>query len=214
MHPICTDDDIRFGLGQLCSLDERLHPLVAVSGKVPLRRQQADFATLSRIVIGQQVSRASATAITERFKKHIAPLTPAAFLAAGEPAWITIGLSRAKQRTLRELATALVEGHLELADLASCPVEEALKRLTAIHGVGPWTAEVFLLFGTGHPDVFPAGDLALKQAVGHGLQLNETPNERELRNLALKWSPYRGIAARLFWAYYGAVMKRGNQNPL
>ena len=127
---------------------------------------------------------------------------------AGEPDWIAIGLSRAKQKTLSGLSKAILNGNLPIDTLSGMPAEEALIRLTALKGIGPWTAEVYLLFCAGHPDIFPAGDLALQEGIRHAFDLPERPNEKEARKHAEKWKPYRGIAARLFWSYY-KVLKDG-----
>jgi DNA-3-methyladenine glycosylase II len=110
-------------------------------------------------------------------------------------------------RTLRAIAEAAVEG-LDFDHLASLPGEDAHARLTAIKGIGPWTADIYLLFCLGHADVFPAGDLALRVAVAEAFGSDAPMPIRALEVLAVKWSPWRGVAARLFWAYYRATRKR------
>ena len=113
------------------------------------------------------------------------------------------GLSLPKVRALRSIAAAVTEG-LDLEATADAPVAEAVERLISVKGIGPWTAEVFLLFCAGHPDVWPGGDLALRAAVADALALGERPDERLCRDIAAAWAPWRGVAARLFWAYYAA----------
>jgi DNA-3-methyladenine glycosylase II len=175
---------------------------------VPLRRRPPGFEGLARIVVAQQVSAAAATAIWSRFEATvgIAPQRPASAAlieSLDDVALKSAGLSAPKIRTLRAVAAAVGQG-LDLAEIAFLPVDEAVAALVRIKGIGVWTAEVFLLFCAGHPDVFPAGDLALRIAVGDFLGGAERPTEAEVRAVAAPWSPWRGVAARLFWAFYAA----------
>jgi DNA-3-methyladenine glycosylase II len=181
--------------------DPRLITVRAVAGEVPLRLSQPGFASLASIIVSQQVSRASADAIFGRFVKLVDPLTPENVLAAGEDMFRAAGFSRPKQRGLVAAAKAAAEG-LDLIHLCDLEASDAIERLTAVPGIGPWTAEVYLLFAAGHPDIFPARDVALQSAVGHALGLETRPGEKELSRIAESWSPWRGIASRLFWAYY------------
>ena len=119
-----------------------------------------------------------------------------------------IGLSRAKAEALRRVAEVVVGGQIDLDAICNIDGSEAIRELTAIKGVGRWTAEVYLLFCAGHPDVFPSGDVALQNAIGHGLGLELRPSAREIDSLAASWSPWRSVAARLFWAYYSQEMRR------
>ena len=96
----------------------------------------------------------------------------------------------------------MVEDGLDLDHLCGVEAEEAIARLTALHGVGRWTAEVYLLFAAGHPDIFPARDVALQSAVGHAMGIDPRPGEKALLTIAESWAPWRGVASRLFWAYY------------
>ena len=214
MQPIRNQADVDQGLQRLLSLAPELTPIANQCGQLPLRLQQGGFPGLARIIIGQQVSIASAAAIHARFLEHIAPNTPTRFLQAGEPAWITIGLSRPKQRTLRALSGALIDGTLELESLATIDADQAIKTLTSISGIGPWTAEVYLLFCCGHPDIFPAGDLALQESAKLVFALKNRPPEKQLRQLSNQWTPYKGIAARLLWAYYSLVNSQKQTLPL
>ena len=214
MKPIRTDKDVQAGLAALLTLDPALRPIALTAGDLPLRLQEPGFPGLARIIIGQQVSTASAAAIHARFKTHISPQSPIAYLEAGEAVWIEIGLSRAKQKTLSGLAEALASGDLDLAEIPQLPAEEAIANLTRLKGIGPWTAEVYLLFCAGHPDIFPAGDLALQEALKIAFDMENRPNDRETRALAAKWTPHQGIAARLFWAYYKKVKTGREGVPL
>lgn len=202
-----TLDDIAEGLRTLAQADPRLVPVIARAGDVPLRRVPAGFASLCSIIVSQQVSRASADAIFGRFSGLLDPLTAQAVLESDDALFRTAGLSRPKQATLVAIAEA-VEGGLDLDALCALDPAEATSRLTAIRGVGPWTAEIYLLFAAGHPDIFPAGDLALQVAAAEGLRLDARPSARQLYAIAESWSPWRGVAARLFWAFYREMKGR------
>lgn len=208
MQRIETLDDIEAGLDGLVLLDTRLAPIRARANAVQLRRSQPGFESLASIIVAQQVSTASASAIWGRLKQVIDPLTPENYVAGGEEAWRLAGLSRAKQKTLLAVSEALANDAIDLHGLCDLPAEEAISALTALKGIGPWTAEVYLLFAAGHPDVFPAGDVALQAAVRHAFAYDIRPDAAALRALAESWSPWRGVAARLFWAYYAAIKGR------
>jgi len=212
MQRIETIEDIEKGLDALVVADSRLAAVRQVAGIVPLRRSAPGFESLASIIVAQQVSKASADSIWRRLKGAIDPLTPENFIAAGEDAWRAAGLSRPKQRTLVHICDAILGG-LDLHGLCSHPVEEATALMTAIKGVGPWTAEVYLLFAAGHADVFPAGDVALQNAVAIAFEREMRPDPAMLRELAQAWSPWRGVAARLLWAYYAAVRGRDAAPP-
>lgn len=205
MQRIETEADIARGLDALVALDRRLGPVRAAAGAVPLRRSPPGFESLASIIVSQQVSRASADAIFGRLARLVDPLTPQGLLAAGETALIEAGLSRAKQRTLTAVSLAVASGALELEALSARPAEEAAAALTAIVGIGPWTAEVYLLVAAGHADIFPSGDVALQSAVAHALALERRPGGKALALMAESWRPWRSVAARLFWAYYRTI---------
>lgn len=207
MYRIVSLDDIERGLDALDVLDPRLVKIRGLAGDVPLRLSPPGFYSLASIVISQQVSRASADAIFGRLTKLVDPLTPQAILSAGESLFREAGLSRPKQRGLIAVAQAVADG-LDLDHLCSLDAHEAMALLTAVPGIGPWTAEVYLLFAAGHPDIFPARDVALQTAVGHALGIEPRPPEKMLIQIAESWSPWRGVAARLFWAYYRELKGR------
>lgn len=203
-----NDTDITTGLAALMIADPRLKPIAAIAGKLPLRRQSPGFEGLARIIIGQQVSKQSADAIATRFAEHLPEPTPADYLNASDDTLRAIGLSRPKQRTLTALSQAILHDDLDLHLCAQMPAEQAMAQLTAVKGIGPWTAEVYLLFCAGHCDIFPAGDLALQIAAHEALALAQRPTDKQLRAMAESWSPWRGVAARLFWAWYGQTRNR------
>lgn len=208
MQRIETLDHIADGLSALVLADARLAGVRAAAGDVPLRLRPPGFASLADIIVSQQVSRASADAIFGRLSRLVAPLTPAMLLAAGEAALVEAGLSRAKQRALVAVATAAETGTLDLEGLCTLEAREAMRQMTAIPGIGPWTAEVYLLTCAGHPDIFPARDVALQAAVGSAFGLAPRPGAKALYAMAESWAPWRSVAARLFWAYYRAIKGR------
>ena len=182
--------------------------LIATGGPPPLRRREAGFAGLAAIIVAQQVSTASATAIFARLQARIAPLEATEIARATEEDLRACGLSNAKIRALRAAAEAIVEGGLDLKGLGGLDAEDAHKALVAVKGVGPWTADIFLLFCLGHPDAFPAGDLALQEAARVALNLKRRPDAARLERIAERWRPLRGVAARMLWAYYRGVKAR------
>ena len=212
MRRISTLDDISAGLDALCEIDPRLEQVREVAGEVPLRLSEPGFASLVSIIVSQQVSRASADAIFGRLARLVDPLTPQGLLGGGEDMFRQAGLSRPKQRTLLAIAKA-VENGLDLDHLCGLDAEEAIRQMTVVSGIGPWTAEVYLLFSAGHPDIFPARDVALQSAVGHALGIAPRPSEKALIQLAESWAPWRGVASRLFWAYYRETRGRDGAPP-
>lgn len=205
---IRTLDDIETGLAVLCAIDPRLADIVAHARPVPLRLRDPGFAGLAHIVVAQMVSRASADAIWRRMEEEAGAVTAKAFLALSPQQCRRIGLSRAKEETLRGVAEAVSGGTLHPEALCELPPGEAMRQLTALRGIGRWTADVYLLFCAGHPDVFPSGDIALQNALAHAFEMAGRPSAKTVDAMALAWSPWRGVAARVFWAYYANVMRR------
>jgi DNA-3-methyladenine glycosylase II len=162
---------------------------------------------LAAIVMGQQLSTASAAAILGRLEAAINPLDAKGVAAASDETLRACGLSTAKIRTLRAASEAVAAG-LDLPGLAEIDAEEAHEALVAIKGVGPWTADLYLLFCLGHADAFPAGDLALQEAARLALNLKTRPDAAKLEAIAERWRPHRGVAARMLWAYYRVAKAR------
>jgi DNA-3-methyladenine glycosylase II len=208
MRRIETDADIDEGLAALGKIDPRLQPVIDRVGKVPLRRAPAGFASMVSIIVAQQISRASADAILGRFGKLVDPLNAASVAMCGEAIFRKAGLSRPKQATLIALARAVVDGEIDLEHLTELDADAARAKLIAIHGIGPWTADVYLLVAAGHPDVFPAGDVALQGAAADVLGLEARPTKPAMGMLAESWSPWRAIAARLLWAHWRMLRGR------
>ncbi|PHR22324.1 MAG: DNA-3-methyladenine glycosidase [Hoeflea sp.] len=208
MRRIDSLDDIEDGLVELARTDLRLARAIELSGPVPLRRKPPGYAALAEIILSQMVSKASANALWRKLELAAGEITPSAVLALSPEALREAGLSRAKAETLTRVGEAVICGDLDLEHLCRLEGRAAIRAMTAIKGVGPWTAEVYLLFCAGHPDVFPAGDVALQSAAADILGLETRPRPKDLYSMAEDWSPWRGVAARLLWAYYAAVMRR------
>jgi len=205
---IHTEADLDTGIARLIELDARFAAALARSGRPPLRRRANGFPGLVAIVVSQQLSTASAAAIWGRLSTALDPLEPAAIIRARAPKLARIGLSGAKIRTLKAIAKAIASGELDLLALADKPADEAHAILTAVHGIGPWTADIYLLSCLGHADAWPAGDLALQEAAKLLLGLKSRPTTKEMGPLADRWRPWRAIAARMLWSYYRALKQR------
>jgi DNA-3-methyladenine glycosylase II len=203
------EESLARALARLRAADPALMDhLLGVAGPPPLRLREPGFAGLASIIVGQQLSTASAGAIFRRLETALAPLSPATMLAATDETLRAVGLSVGKVRTLRATAEAVLSGALPIDALHELTAEAAHAAMVSVPGIGPWTADLFLLFCLGHPDAWPAGDLALQEALRVALGRAERPGAGELVALAEGWRPYRAVAARLLWAYYRAVKGR------
>jgi DNA-3-methyladenine glycosylase II len=179
-----------------------------MAGMPALRQRAPGFEGLAQIVCGQQVSVASASAIWGRVSSAFSPFDHHAIRKARTDRLGRLGLSAAKIKTLKALARELVEERLNLDVLAEEDADAAHNTLVALHGIGPWTADVYLLFCLGHGDAWPAGDVAIQESIKVGLGLKERPTVKQMAPLAEPWRPLRGAAAHLWWAYYHAIKKR------
>ena len=203
-----TQDDLEDAVHALIKQDRRLKPIFEITGMPALRRREPGFAGLAHIVCGQQLSTASAAAIWARVSRAFDPFEPEALRRARAGRLGRLGLSAAKIKTLKNLARELAAERLNIDVLANEDADAAHNTLTSLHGIGPWTADVYLLFCLGHGDAWPAGDLAVQEAVKIGLGLNKRPTAKEMTPLAEPWRPLRGAAAHLWWSYYRVLKKR------
>jgi DNA-3-methyladenine glycosylase II len=198
-----TADCVAEGAAWLAARDARLAAALEATGPLPLRRREDGFAALFDAIVSQQVSVASASAIWGRLQA--AGLTDAgAVRRASDEDLRACGLSRQKIRYGRALALA----GLDYPALRTAPNDEVIGTLVALPGIGRWTAEIYAMFSLGRADVFAPGDLALQEAARLVYGLDTRPSERALRVMAEDWSPWRGVAARLFWAYYRVARER------
>ena len=213
LRSIDTDADVKAGVAALrrkCAFMKAAHDL---AGHPPLRRRNGGFEGLVRIINGQQLSVASAAAIYARVEATIKPLTAKKLLAASDETLRGCGLSRPKIKTLRAISSAIAGG-LDLDSLADIPEADAIAQLTAVSGIGPWTADIYLMFCIGRADVFAPGDLALQIAAQMVMGLDARPSAREMADIAERWRPWRAVAARLLWTYYAEAKKRGLAVPV
>jgi DNA-3-methyladenine glycosylase II len=208
LHRIEAEADIEFGITALVACDPRIANLLAIAGTPPLRRRPGGFAGLAAIIVSQQLSTASAAAIWGRLSAAFDPFEPAAIRRARTAKLQRVGLSAPKIRALKAIARAAETGAIDFDALASMPADDAHRTLTALHGIGPWTADIYLLACLGHADAWPAGDLALQEAMRLAFALDARPDVKAMVSLAEPWRPWRGVAARLLWAYYRAAKGR------
>jgi DNA-3-methyladenine glycosylase II len=198
--------DLQSAVEWLAARDDRLAHAYDKHGLPPLRKRADGFDGLCRLLISQQVSTAAASAIQARFDALLPDKSPAQLLAVPDEALAACGVSRPKQRYLRGLARAIVEDGLNLTALRRAKDDRVFDTLVALTGIGPWTADCYLLFCLGRPDRFPAGDLALQQAYKMLYRRNTRPDAAELAALAQVWQPHRAAAARLLWTYYNGEL--------
>jgi DNA-3-methyladenine glycosylase II len=203
-----TQSDLEDAIRVLVKQDPRLKPILERTGMPSLRRREAGFTGLAHIICGQQLSTASASAIWDRLCKAFDPLDEKAVRRARTDRLGRLGLSAAKIKTLKSLARELAAERINLDVLAEEDADAAHHTLTALHGIGPWTADVYLLFCLGHGDAWPAGDLAVQEAVRIGLGLKMRPTPKQMAPLAEPWRPLRGAAAHLWWSFYRTIRKR------
>ena len=203
-----SQSDLEDAIAALVRQDPRLKPILALTGMPALRQRAPGFAGLAAIVCGQQLSTASAGAIWARLAAAFDPFDHDSVRKARADRLGRLGLSAAKIKTLKNIARELAAERLNLDILAEEDADAAHHTLTALHGIGPWTADVYLLFCLGHGDAWPAGDIAIQEAVRVGLGLPTRPTAKQMAPLAEPWRPLRGAAAHLWWSYYRAVKKR------
>lgn len=201
---IKCDADVAEALADLCKIEPRFAAVAPQLGPLPLRLKPEGFGELMSAILGQQVSVASANATWRKMIQ--AGMDDPTKVARATPEELrALGLSRQKAACVQALATA----DIDFDGLRDLPDAEIIKALTAVKGIGLWTAEIYVKFSLGRPDILAAGDLALQIAAQDLFDLQERPSDKELRKLAAVWSPWRSVAARLLWAYYADMKQRG-----
>jgi DNA-3-methyladenine glycosylase II len=178
------------------------------AGLPRFRRRRNGLGTLLHIILEQQVSIDAAAAMYHRLAELCRPLGPKTFLALDDATLRSCGFSRQKMGYARDLATAVAGGAFDFVQLAAADDETALAELLAIRGIGRWSAEIYLLFALGRPDIWPAADLGLQIAIGDQLGLGSRLTELELRHRGEAWRPWRSVAACLFWQSYLHARRR------
>ena len=205
-----TKSDLESAVGHLTSQDVLMKRAVEAAGCPPLRKRKGGFESLLKIIVEQQLSTASANAIWGRLQSGLPVIEPVAVKRASESKLRGFGLSGPKIRYCRALSDAVLSGDLNLTALARCSDDTAMEALQSVTGIGRWTAEIYLLFCLGRPDVWPAGDIAVQSALQNLAGHAERPGPPEMDLAAEDWRPVRGVAALILWNYYRHV----NQRPI
>ena len=200
---IIADSCVSEGAVWLARAEPRFAQVLPQLTPLPLRRKPEGFAQLLSAIVSQQVSVASANAIWGRLRAA-GMVTPAAVAASNEDALRALGLSRQKAT----YALALAEAGIDFDALRAMDSAQVIKTLTAVKGIGVWTAEIYAMFSLGRADVFAHGDLALQEGARVLFELDARPTEKGMRQLAEAWSPWRSVAARILWAYYAQLKAR------
>jgi DNA-3-methyladenine glycosylase II len=207
-HVILDPALLARGLDALCAADPDVAAARARIGDPALRTRDPGFITLLDVILGQQLSTASAGAIRARIHALVQPLTPENYLATPVAALMKAGLSRQKLAYSRDLAAAALDGRVDFDRLHAHADEDAIEHLVSIKGIGRWTAEIYLLFSLGRCDVWPAEDLALQVALQHLKGLDERPRGKVMRALGDPWRPWRGVGAYFLWHVYHHLTRR------
>jgi DNA-3-methyladenine glycosylase II len=203
-----TKESLKSAAETLAARDLHLASIYQTHGTPPMWARRPGFSTLLRIILEQQVSLISARAMFARLNSNMNPFSPERFIESGEAYLRSLGLTRQKAHYCVQVAQAFVEGHLDRIGRMSD--DEAHAKLLSIKGVGPWTANIYLLMALRRPDIWPNGDIALASAVGRLRKMKTRPSFPELAKIAKRWRPYRSVAARMLWQYYLAERKRNN----
>ncbi|WP_178133970.1 DNA-3-methyladenine glycosylase family protein [Vineibacter terrae] len=192
---------LREGMDYLAQLDPRFAEARATYGDPPLRTAEEGFSALLRSIIGQQVSVFAARSIWDRVATAVDPVTPQNVLRLSDEELRACGLSNNKVKFARALALDTVEGRIVFEDLPALDDESLVSALTQAKGIGRWTAEIYMMFALGRPDVMPANDLGLLVAVQHLLKLRQRPEPERLLKLSKPWRPWRTVAALFLWHF-------------
>ena len=186
----------------LASRDDDLARLLVADGVPPLWERKPCFSTLIHIILEQQVSLASARAMYHRLVDNLVPFTPDRFLEVGSSYLRSLGVTRQKAAYCINVAEAILGGRLDLRAVSRMDDLAAIDTLTRIKGIGPWTADIYLLMALRRPDVWPSGDIALANTVRKVKELHEYPSPSTLSKIAETWRPFRSVAARMLWHHY------------
>jgi DNA-3-methyladenine glycosylase II len=196
-----TAEQINAGLDHVAAREPAIARAVQLAGYPPPRIRARGYITLLRTIVGQQVSVAAASSVWSKLEAALGEIAPDSILRADFDTLRACGLSRQKQGYARSLSELVASGELDLEGLPRDD-EEAIAQLTRIKGIGRWSAEIYLLFAEGRPDIFPAGDLAVQAGMGRILGLAERPSEKHLRDASEPWRPHRGAVTLLTWHCY------------
>ncbi|WP_163338169.1 DNA-3-methyladenine glycosylase [Desulfopila sp. IMCC35008] len=199
---LSNDQELQRAVVELVDAAPLFKRVVTDYGPPPLWKREEGFPTLIRIILEQQVSLASARAAFDKLVAASGELLPERFVRFSDQKLKTIGFSRQKTQYGRALSEAIISSSLDLTTLPEHTDEEVRQKLTAVKGIGVWTANIYLLMAMGRPDVWPTGDIALAASYATLNELTERPNNEDMKEIATEWQPYRSVAARLLWHNY------------
>jgi len=202
MTPLLTKKGLKEGTAYLASRDKDLARLLQTDGVPPLWARKPSFLTLIHIILEQQVSLASALAMYRRLEQNLAPFTPEQFVKVGSSYLRSLGVTRQKSAYCINVATAILDGQLNLKTLFRMDDLVVVSALTKIKGIGPWTAKIYLLMALRRPDVWPPGDIALMNTLKKIKKLQPHPSPAALSAITEAWRPFRSVAARMLWHHY------------
>lgn len=206
--------DLRKGVAGLLAIDRSLRKIARHADQLSISAADEGFEALLEIVVSQQLSSAAADTIFARVKARVVPLDPATLLATDTQLLREAGLSAPKQKHMRSIAARIVSGELDLVRVAGMPDDDAHAHLVETSGIGPWTAQVYLMSSLKRADVWPAGDVALQAAVTKALGLKKRPDIKAMIKLGERWRPWRTVAARLFWTHYRVTQELEKKKKL
>jgi len=209
-----TKKSLKEGALYLAARDNDFARLLEADGVPPLWARKPCFSTLIHIILEQQVSLASARAMYRRIVDNLVPFTPNRFLEGGSSYLRSLGITRQKAAYCINVAEAIIGNQLDLKALSRMDDLAANDTLTRIKGIGPWTADIYLLMALRRPDVWPSGDIALINTVRKVKRLHENPSSSTLSGVAKVWRPFRSVAARMLWYHYLSEKKRVIKNEL
>ena len=207
-HRIASPAHLEEAVAHLLAADARFGEIIARTGKPQfMPRRRHGFERLLDIVASQQLSSAAADTIFKRLKEKVVPFDPKTLLATDDAVLRAVGLSAPKQKHMKSIAAAILDGSLDLNRIRRMSDEEARAHLTAIKGIGPWTADIYLMSCLGRADIWPVADVGLQAAIARALKLKKRPNEKAMERLSKNWRPWRTVAARLFWTHEDGVRR-------
>jgi DNA-3-methyladenine glycosylase II len=207
-HRVTSAKQLDDAVAALIAADKRLHSVVARAGKPEFKpRRRHGFEALMDIVASQQLSVAAADTIFGRVKEKVVPFDPPTLLATPADVLRACGLSAPKQKHMKTIAGAIIDGSLDLVRVRNMADEDAREHLTAVKGIGPWTADIYLMSSLGRANIWPVGDVGLQAAVARALKLRKRPTEKHMERLSKAWQPWRTIVARLLWTHEDAIRK-------
>jgi DNA-3-methyladenine glycosylase II len=207
-HRISSAAHLEQAIDALIAADKRFHPVVARTGRPQFKpRRKHGFEALVDIVVSQQLSIAAADTIFGRVKEKVVPFDPPTLLATPAEVLRACGLSAPKQKHMKTIAAAFLDGSLDLKRVRAMQDDDARAHLTAVKGIGPWTADIYLMSSLGRADIWPVGDVGLQAAITRVLKLKKRPNEKAMERLSKNWRPWRTVAARLFWIHEDGIRK-------